>query len=649
MDYLDFARKLERSVSNLDSTKRQFHKAVGHAFSKKQWLEDRDTGEYSKLLSDLHDIDGYVAPHTMTNILKNVVIARGYEDSHIYALAYLAFTDEQYSRQLDLIEKTGIGFGHDLTWLMGNNDAQSSDQKPQQIKLVHQLNADRRELKHLLHFNGFNLRLGAILSCCILSLLALYTLLYNDIFSSLSPSIDTSITQEARLLAWAEDAYQDNRPEQFYKHVLALSRLESPIGLAGLAVAYVDGLGVVPDLDKASTLASRSVQVGLKKAAHNEQALAQYFYARLLLSRLVDAQDTASGMQEVEGRNLLDRASDNGSGPALLFLASEAFFSGKAEDSCYALETANRAVNAGSLAANVMVAQILIEGLCSGVTPQNDLSAYHLAYAAHEFGLAEGTALIGFLTWHGRGTEKDVSVAMRLYTQAAESGNLHAQLFVARNLASGQVVDYDPRKANYWYKKATAQGEPEAEFALGEHYQLGIGTSPNSKLARSWYRKAAESGHTHAQFRLAGILEEDNETYQNITRALEWYAIAANKGHIAASIRLSQILHHGIGMDKNEAQARYWIDSAAQNLIPQVSEYYPDLDLDLSSDDVADFATCFITALVTEEPILSFSGEFNVESMSKTLHQFRTSSEHFAQCEDPNDSQLSDFTARDKD
>lgn len=75
----------------------------------------------------------------------------------------------------------------------------------------------------------------------------------------------------------------------------------------------------------------------------------------------------------------------------------------------------------------------------------------------------------------GRGVKRDMQKAVELYQQAAEQGNLKAQLDLAQMYSKGVGVPVDFRKSAKWYQKAYAQGSLEAQTSIGVLYMNGFG------------------------------------------------------------------------------------------------------------------------------------------------------------------------------
>ncbi len=61
---------------------------------------------------------------------------------------------------------------------------------------------------------------------------------------------------------------------------------------------------------------------------------------------------------------------------------------------------------------------------------------------------------------------EDRAAAQRWFRAAAELGHGHAQLMLARYLASGAAGEPDPAEARVWLERAVAQGVAEAQDDL---------------------------------------------------------------------------------------------------------------------------------------------------------------------------------------
>ncbi|MDA9982506.1 sel1 repeat family protein [Gammaproteobacteria bacterium] len=81
-----------------------------------------------------------------------------------------------------------------------------------------------------------------------------------------------------------------------------------------------------------------------------------------------------------------------------------------------------------------------------------------------------------------------------LKQEAAFAGSASAQRGVALGYYSGQGVEQDLVKAEYWFRKAAEQGDRTSQHRLGLMYQKGIGINQDLEEAKKWYEKSSEQG-----------------------------------------------------------------------------------------------------------------------------------------------------------
>jgi len=78
-----------------------------------------------------------------------------------------------------------------------------------------------------------------------------------------------------------------------------------------------------------------------------------------------------------------------------------------------------------------------------------------------------------------------------LLIMAAKRGVVGAQYAVAAELATGETVKKDERRAASWYRKGAMAGHGEAQYNLALMYFYGEGMKKNIKEHRRWLEKAA--------------------------------------------------------------------------------------------------------------------------------------------------------------
>ena len=149
--------------------------------------------------------------------------------------------------------------------------------------------------------------------------------------------------------------------------------------------------------------------------------------------------------------------------------------------------------------------------------------------------------------------DRDVSKALALLTQSAESGNSNAMLELAYIYHKGDGIDRDQSKALEWLRKAAEAGESIAMVAfaaaVSKEHDSAIHEEQNEKWVGKGMRgleEAAEKGDCDAM-RLLGM------AYQPI-KAMNWGSVAGSATWFGTSLLCTQIP----GLNKNEDQSTQW-------------------------------------------------------------------------------------------
>ena len=156
----------------------------------------------------------------------------------------------------------------------------------------------------------------------------------------------------------------------------------------------------------------------------------------------------------------------------------------------------------------------------------------------------------------------DYENALRFYKQAAEQGDINAQLNIGHIYRSGRSGEKNPQLAAKYYLQAAEQGAVGAQRRLGDMYEFGDGVAQNFSLAAEWYRKAADQGDAGAQWRLAQLYENGKGVDFDIDTALYWYLKADKQNSSAAQWRIGTIYLFGTGLQPNYSLAKEWFEKA---------------------------------------------------------------------------------------
>ena len=156
----------------------------------------------------------------------------------------------------------------------------------------------------------------------------------------------------------------------------------------------------------------------------------------------------------------------------------------------------------------------------------------------------------------------DYENALKFYKQAAEQGDINAQLNIGHIYRSGRSGEKKPQLAAKYYLQAAEQGAVGAQRRLGDMYEFGDGVAQNFSLAAEWYRKAADQGDAGAQWRLAQLYENGKGVDFDIDTALYWYLKADKQNSSAAQWRIGTIYLFGTGLQPNYSLAKEWFEKA---------------------------------------------------------------------------------------
>ncbi|CAC9635718.1 hypothetical protein [uncultured Gammaproteobacteria bacterium] len=159
----------------------------------------------------------------------------------------------------------------------------------------------------------------------------------------------------------------------------------------------------------------------------------------------------------------------------------------------------------------------------------------------------------------------------------AKSGNIRAQLSLARMYHRGINVTKDTKLAFYWYSQVAESGYSTAQFNLAELYDSGVGTEKNLKQAIFWYAKAAQQGFIAAQYKLATIYHSGRGVEVDDVKARYWYTKAAKLGLAPAQLALGKLYDKGEGVAKDLAAAQHWYEVAAVQSNAEAQYYLADL------------------------------------------------------------------------
>ena len=111
---------------------------------------------------------------------------------------------------------------------------------------------------------------------------------------------------------------------------------------------------------------------------------------------------------------------------------------------------------------------------------------------------AEKKYELGMMYSSGLGGEKDDKKAFFWFSQAAQQGNVDAQLRLGMIYILGSGIPKDDKKAFEWINKAAEKNNADAQYFLGSMYQSGEGVAKDKRKALEWLNKSAQQGNEKA-------------------------------------------------------------------------------------------------------------------------------------------------------
>lgn len=189
--------------------------------------------------------------------------------------------------------------------------------------------------------------------------------------------------------------------------------------------------------------------------------------------------------------------------------------------------TAGRAYDQGILAYSYLYGQLSLE--------QNYDEAVKWAQLSATQNEDMGQFVLGICYYHGCGIGKNIVKACEWLTKAAEQGNVRAQAKLAEHYYYPEdEKDRDLLLAGRWASQAADAGHPGAQLLLGRMFLFGEQVERDPKAAVEWLSPAAEQGESEAMY-LLGILTADGVgTKRDWIIALKWLKKAADAGIDAA-------------------------------------------------------------------------------------------------------------------
>ena len=151
----------------------------------------------------------------------------------------------------------------------------------------------------------------------------------------------------------------------------------------------------------------------------------------------------------------------------------------------------------------------------------------------------------------------DHRAALALWGPLAHAGIARAQNNIGACFAEGLGVERDLTLALRWLTLAANSGDPVGQRNLAALHFRGDGVAQSDEEAMRLYRLAAEQGDAPAQDMLSWMLLESGLPEAR-AEALRWAQAAAEAGIATSMTRLGMMFHDALGVERDPAAAAEW-------------------------------------------------------------------------------------------
>lgn len=120
--------------------------------------------------------------------------------------------------------------------------------------------------------------------------------------------------------------------------------------------------------------------------------------------------------------------------------------------------------------------------------------------------------------------------------------------------------------------EAAEQGDISAQVGMRLRYYHGDGVKKDDSKAVGWYLTAASHGDAIAQYNVGNMYEEGSGVPQNYSKAWEWYHLSAHQNSQDALSRLCQLYISNKHDPKDQSDFLVNIDNVANQVGNKIKE-----------------------------------------------------------------------------
>ena len=164
----------------------------------------------------------------------------------------------------------------------------------------------------------------------------------------------------------------------------------------------------------------------------------------------------------------------------------------------------------------------------------------------------------------GVGAPQDTAQSMAWIRKSAEGGYAPAQSAMGLAYTVGGKVPIDRVQGEYWLRKGVAQGDALAQTILALEFIDGASPPEEQALAIQWLKKAALEEHFIPAYNALGEhLMRAATDEQERGEAFHWYDRSAREKQPAGMRNLARAHELGLGVAQSDKLALVWYERAA--------------------------------------------------------------------------------------
>lgn len=333
--------------------------------------------------------------------------------------------------------------------------------------------------------------------------------------------------------------YNDDNPLCFNIFV-ALANLGVVEAISMIGECYVDGIGVVEDVEKALFYYDKAISQGSYDAMYYK---AQLYYIGIGVEIDYD-----------KAFYLLTKAVDGGCEGAIYYLG-ECYMSGYGTP-----KNLDKAVLYFTMISDNDRALCMLGYIYGSTIYDNknlDISFKCFEQSAYKNNVVAMYELALIYKY-----KKNYEEAVAWLDIASLNDFAKAQIKYAECFEKGLGVEKSRQKAIYWFSKAADSEDPEAMFIMHEVYLNEEGYI-NKEKALDYLNKAAVLKHPFGFFRLGVYYKNGLHVDQDDDKAFKYISISAEDGCALSYYLLGECYYNGIGVEANTILAKDYYEKAA--------------------------------------------------------------------------------------